>query len=91
MWYFQLDFRVRDLKTSANRPRIRTSTSSPISTLMKSVSLKTQNMKVVDIFLGVLYHLESLQSDGARIRELCPNYEAMLKLSKIAQLALFCI
>jgi hypothetical protein len=53
MWYFQLNFRVQDHKTSANRPHIRKSTSSPISTLIQSVSLKTQNMKVVDIFLGV--------------------------------------
>jgi hypothetical protein len=38
-------------------------TSIPISTLMHPVSLKTQNMKVVDIFLGVPYHLESSQSE----------------------------
>jgi len=53
MWYFQLDFREQDLKTSAYRPRIRTSTSIKISTLIKLVSLKTQNMKFVDPFLGV--------------------------------------
>ena len=37
--------------------------SSPISTLMHPVSLKTQNMKVVDLCLGVPYHLESSQSE----------------------------
>ena len=36
-------------------------TSSPISTLMQPISFKTQNMKVVDLFLGVPYHLESSQ------------------------------
>ena len=38
-------------------------TSSPISTLMYSVSLKTQNMKVIDLFLIVPKHLESSQSE----------------------------
>jgi hypothetical protein len=54
------------LKTSTNKPHqihIRTSTSSSISTLMHSVSLKTQNIKVVDLFLGVSQHLESSQSE----------------------------
>jgi hypothetical protein len=54
------------LKTSAIKPHqihIRTSTSSPISTLIRSVSLKTQNTKVVDLFLGVRHHLESSQSE----------------------------
>jgi hypothetical protein len=53
------------LKTLAIKPHqihIRTSTSSPISTFIHSVSLKTLNMKVVDRFLGVPYHLESFQS-----------------------------
>jgi len=54
------------LKTSANKSHqihIRTSTSSPISTLIHSVSLKTQNIKVVYLFLGVPQHLESSQSE----------------------------
>ena len=38
-------------------------TSSPISTLIHPVSLKTQNMKVVELCLGVSYHLESSQSE----------------------------
>jgi hypothetical protein len=63
MWYFQLDFGEQDLKTSAHRPRIKMSTSSPISTLIQSSSLKTQNIKVVDLFLGFPYHLESSQSE----------------------------
>jgi hypothetical protein len=54
------------LKTSAIKPHqihIRMSTSSPISTLIHSVSLKTQKIKVVDSFLGVPHHLESSQSE----------------------------
>jgi hypothetical protein len=47
MWYFQLDFRAQDLKTSTNGPRIRTSASSMISTLLHLVSFKTQNIKVI--------------------------------------------
>jgi hypothetical protein len=54
------------LKTSAIKPHqihIRTSTPSPISTLIHPVSLKTQNIKVVDLFLGVPQNLESSQSE----------------------------
>jgi hypothetical protein len=54
------------LKTSANKSHqihIRPSTSSPISTLIHSVSLKMQNIKVVYLFLGVPQHLESSQSE----------------------------
>ena len=39
------------------------STSSPITTLMQQVSLQTQNIKVVDIFLIVLQNFESSQSE----------------------------
>jgi hypothetical protein len=54
------------LKTSAIKPHqihIRMSTSIPISTLIHPVSLKTQNIKFVDLFLGVPQHLESSQSE----------------------------
>jgi hypothetical protein len=54
------------LKTSAIKPHqihIRASTSSPIYTLIHSVSLKMPNIKVVDRFLGVPQHLESSQSE----------------------------
>lgn len=53
------------LKTSTIKPyqiHIKTSTSSSIWTLIHPISLKMQNIKVIDIFLGVSQHLESSQS-----------------------------
>ena len=37
--------------------------SSPISTLMQPISLKYQNMKAVELFLGVPLYLELSQSE----------------------------
>ena len=63
-----LEFQAKEhSRTSAVQEHLQASsgaaTSSPISTLMQPVSLKTQNMKVVELYLGVSQHLESSQSE----------------------------
>jgi ABC-type xylose transport system permease subunit len=68
-WMIMKSLKVKKfpyLKTSAiklHQIHIKTLTSSSISTLIHSVSLKTPNKKVVDHFLGVPQHLESSQSE----------------------------
>ena len=55
--------RISGKGTFQNTSSAGAATSSPISTLMQPVSLKTQNMKVVELYLGIPYHLESSQSE----------------------------
>ena len=55
--------RISSKGTFQNVSTAGAATSSPILTLMQPVSLKIQNMKVVELCLGVPYHLESSQSE----------------------------
>ena len=68
-WNFcasDLHIRIASKGTFQNVNSAGAATSSPISTLMHPVSLKTQNMKVVEICLGVPWHIESSQSERGR-------------------------
>ena len=60
MVFFSWKFRASNLRiriagkgTFQNINNAGVATSSPISTLMQTVSLKTQNMKVVELCLGI--------------------------------------
>ena len=70
MVFFSWKFRASNLRiriagkgTFQNVCSAGAATSSPILTMMRPISLKTQKMKVVELCLGIPYHLESFQSE----------------------------